>query len=76
MKDVEEKSVFAFNNENIANEITAVFARYSYFFIHPQMSIACDFIFNSCEGLDIGDFSRKHLRSAGIRWYERMTDFD
>ncbi|KAH7710019.1 hypothetical protein AAVH_22712, partial [Aphelenchoides avenae] len=76
MEDIEEKSVFAFRNKNTAKEITAVFGRYSYFRIHPQTSIACDFIFDRGEDVDILDFSRKNIRSAGIRCWERMTDFD
>ncbi|KAH7707083.1 hypothetical protein AAVH_25694 [Aphelenchoides avenae] len=73
MDDVEEKSVYAFKNENTGTEITAVVARY---ICDSQTSLACNFIFNPSENLDIGDFSQKHIKSIGVGCNERLNAFD
>lgn len=77
MKDLEEKSVFSFTIESSATEITAVVARYSYpESDYASTGITCSFFMNPSGNADFGDFSQMHARSAGINWYERLTDFD
>lgn len=76
MEDAEEKSVFVLKNENVPTEITAVVARYSSRDVYLRTSLTCNFVTNTSGNLDLGDFSQKHLRSAGFNWHERLTDFD
>lgn len=76
MEDVQEKSVFAFRKEHIATDITAVLARYRYHDSFSHTKITCNFIMNASRNSDVGDLSQKHLKSAGLRSYERLTDFD
>ncbi|KAH7701200.1 hypothetical protein AAVH_31671 [Aphelenchoides avenae] len=66
MADEEEKSVFAFKNESIPAEISAVVARYSYndtydAHVQSRLSLTCSFIMNPGENVDGDDFTRKHL---------------